>query len=226
MPVDSLSLGGVRGSGSATRIMSVGGQGQVFSQDLLPQYAQLVAEGRVWRVQEASATASVVALPTTASLFTVGNNEPDDGLWYVGIAAYAFNSANAAALDVWSLACCISQNVSTSGGTDPTLTQDIARTSVKNMLGARGGAYSGRAVVDTGVTITDDLWFPLCNSSGSTAINSGTGSSIFHWFNGLVVLPPKAVIGFVSTATSTSNTTRKGFVWAEVPKSWLLPTNG
>jgi len=220
MDVVSKSL--VRGSADLMRTPSVSKEGIGLVSKFLPDYAQLVAEGRVWRVQEASATASVVALPTTASLFTVANNEPDDGLWYVGLAAYAFNSANAAAIDYFSLAACVSQMSALTGGTDPTLAQDIARTSVKSMLGVRGGRYAGNAVVDTGVTITDDLWFPLGNGSGSTAVNSGTGAAIWFWMNGLIVLPPKAVVGFVSTATSTSNTTRKGFIWAEVPKSYLL----
>lgn len=214
----------VRGTVDVLRHFGVGGQGQTFTSKLLPDYAQLVAEGRVWRAQEASATASVTALPTTASLFTLANNEGDDGSWYVVLAVYAFNAANAAALDVWGLAGCLSMQQAATGGIDVTVARDIASTSIKPMLGGYGtvSPYGGRAIVDTGVTITDDLWFPLATSNGSTAINSGTGGSLFHWVNGLIVLKPKSLFGMVSTATSTSNTTRKGVIWAEVPKSWLL----
>lgn len=215
-------MGSLRGNTDVKKSIEVSRTGEVFTRKLMPDYAQLVAEGRVWRCQEAAATASVTALPTTASLFTVGNNEADDGNWYVLLAAYAFNGANAAALDAFGLAVCVSQLPATTGGIDPTLTQDIAKTSVKSMLGGRGGAYPGRAIVDTGVTITDDLWFPIGQSVGSTAINSATGMSMWFWLNGLIVLPPKSLIGIVSTATSASNTTRKGFVWAECPRSWLV----
>ena len=97
--LDTIFKGLVRGTTEKHRSVAVGGQGQQLMAKLLPDFAQLVAEGRVWRAQEASATASVVALPTTAALFTLGNNEPDDGLWYVPLAIYGFNSANAAAID-------------------------------------------------------------------------------------------------------------------------------
>lgn len=219
----SLGIKGlIRGTTDVLRHLAVGPEGQAFVQEFLPKYAQLVAEGRVWRAQEATATASVVALPTGASLFTVGNNEPDDGLYYVILAAYAFNSANAAAIDNFGLAAVVSQIPALTGGIDITMAQDIAKTSIKNMLGGYGGGYGGRAILDTGVTVTDDLWFPLGKGSGSTAVASGTGGAgIFEWVDGLIVLRPKSLVGLVSTATSTSNTTRKGLIWAEVPRSYF-----
>lgn len=202
--------------------VSVSSQGALYTSKFMPDYAQLVAEGRVWRAQEAAATASVTALPTTTALFTLGNNEPDDGLWYVLLAIYAQDVANAAALDKVSLAVNLSQLPDPTGGIDTTLAQDIAKTSIKNMLGARGGGYNGRAILDTGVTLdTDDLWFPIASGT-STAVNSGTGGSIFQFVNGLIIMPPKTLLATVSIATSASNTTRKGLIWAEVPKSYLL----
>ena len=200
---------------------AVGSQGDLLVSNFLPRYARLVAEGRVWRAQEATATASVIALPTTAGLFTVGNNSPDDGAWYVGIAVYAFNAANAAALDAFGLAACVSQLPAVTGGLSVTMAQDIAKTSVKGLGGVRQGAYNGYAILDEGVTVTDDLWFPLGQSVGSTAVISAKGMTQWVWLDGLIVLPPKTMVSFVSTATSTSNTTRKGFIWAEVPKNWL-----
>ena len=104
------------------------------------------------------------------------------------------------------------------------MARDIANsTGVKNMLGAYATNYNGHAILDEGVTVTDDRWFPLATGQGTTAVNSGTGQTLFAWMHGLVILPPKALFGMVSTATSTSNTTRKGAIWAEVPRSWLVP---
>lgn len=213
----------VRGSVDVFRHVMVGPQGDQKVSKFLPDYATLNAEGRVWRAQESSATSSVVNLPSTAGLFTLGNNEPDDGLWYVLIAATAFNGANAAAIDHFGLAACISQLPAVTGGIGVSLTQDQAKTTIKSMCGTRGGGYNGRAILDAGVAITDDDWFPLERSSGSTAIASGTGVGMWCWINGLIVLPPKTLISIVSTATSTSNTTRKGFIWAEVPRNHLMP---
>lgn len=222
MPMDTVPQGLVRGTVDTYRRGSVSPQGAQLFQKLMPDYAQLVAEGRVWRAQETTATASVVALPTTASLFTIGNNEPDDGLWYVVLAVYAFNAANAAAIDAFGLVGCLSQLRALTGGLDVTMAQDIAKTTIKPMNGVAGGQYNGRAVLDTGVTITDDRWFPLASDTGSTGVNSGAGKTVFAWINGLIVLSPKTLFGMVSTATSTSNTTTKGLIYAEVPKNYLL----
>lgn len=225
MDVSSFVKGLVRGSVDAFRHAMVGPQGDVKVSKFLPDYAQLVAEGRVWRAQETTATASVVALPTTAGLFTIGNNEPDDGLWYVGLVAYAYNAANAAAIDNYSLVGCLSQLPALTGGIDVTMAQDLAKTTIKSMGGVRGGGYNGKAILDTGVTVTDDRWFPVGPGSGSTGVASGTGgAAVFSHLYGLVVLPPKTLFSLVSTATSTSNTTTKGFIWAEVPRGYLLPS--
>ncbi len=222
MPVDYTLKGLVRGTVDTLRALAIGGQGQQLQAKYLPDYATLVAEGRVWRVQEVTATGSVIALPSTASLLTIGNNEPDDGLWYVVLAVTAFNSANAAAIDGFGLAGVLSQIPAVTGGLGVTMAQDLAKTVAKSMVGIRGGTYNGRAIFDTGVAVTDDDWFPIATGINSTAIASGTGATVFSWVNGLIVMPPKTLFGMVSTATSTSCTTRKGLIWAEVPRQWLL----
>jgi hypothetical protein len=221
MDVGAILKGLVRGV-EEFKSLAVGKQGDLKVSKLMPDYAQLVAEGRVWRAQEPTATASVTALPTTAGLYTLANNEPDDGLWYVVLAVTAFNSANAAVLDSFGLAGVISQLPAATGGLNATVVQDIAKTNIKSMCGVRGGGYNGRAMLDAGLTVTDDDWFPIADGSGSTAIASATGMTLFKWIHGLIILSPKTLFSMVSTATSTSNTTRKGLIWAEVPKSYLL----
>lgn len=222
MGLYSLVKGLVRGTSDVERALSVSGQGNPLMNKLLPDYATLCAEGRVWKAQEANAgTASVVALPTTASLFTIGNNEPDDGLWYVPLFAYAFAVSNAAAIDHFSLTGCLSQLPATTGGIGVTMTQDIAKTTIKSMCGVRGGGYNGRAILDAGVAITDDLWFPLGPSSGSTGVASAAGPVAWCPINGYFLIPPKTLFGMVSIATSTSCVTMKGLIYAEVPRSYL-----
>lgn len=213
----------VRGSVDMLRHLCVGPQGDVKVSKLLPDYATLCAEGRVWKAQEANAgTASVVALPTTTGLFTLGNNEPDDGLWYVPLAAYAFAVSNAAAIDHFSLVGCLSQIPAVTGGLGVSLTQDIAKTTIKSMCGVRGGGYNGRAILDSGVSVTDDLWFPIGPSSGSTGVASNAGAVAWCPINGLFLIPPKTLFSMVSVATSTSCVTMKGLIYAEVPRSYLL----
>lgn len=221
--MDALMQGLVRGTVDIFRRLALGPQGQQLTAKLLPDYATLCAEGRVWKAQEANAgTASVTALPTTAALFTIGNNEPDDGNWYVPLFAYAFAVSNAAAIDHFSLVGCLSQIPAVTGGIQTTLTQDIAKTTIKSMAGVRGGGYNGRAILDAGVAITDDLWFPLGPSSGSTAVASAAGAVAWCPINGYFLIPPKTSFGMASIATSASNVTMKGLIFAEVPKNYLL----
>ena len=222
MDVSSFVKGLVRGSVDSFRHLMVGPQGDAKVSKFLPDYAQLCAEGRIWRAQEANAgTASVVALPTTASLFTIGNNEPDDGLWYVPLFAYGFAVSNAAAIDHFSLTGCLSQIPAVTGGLGVTMAQDIAKSTIKSMSGVRGGGYNGRAILDAGVTVTDDLWFPIGPSSGSTAVASAAGAVSWCPIDGYFLIPPKTLFGMVSVATSASCVTMKGLIYAEVPKSYL-----
>ncbi len=225
MPVDSTLKGLVRGTNDTLRTGMFGGVGQQMTAQFMPDYAHLVAEGRVWRVQESAATASVQALPSTTALLVLGNNEPDDGLWYLGIAVTCFQSVNAGAgaFDVVGLAGMISQLPDPIGGLDTSLTQDQAKTTIKSMTGLRGGTYPGKAIIDQGVTLdTDDDWFPLATSGGPSGVTAAKGLTLFSWLNGIVILPPKTLFAIISTATSGTNTTRKGFIWAEVPRSYIL----
>lgn len=216
--------GAVRGAYDRVRRLAIGNEGDLITSKLLPDYARLNAEGRVWKAQEANAgTASVVALPTTTGLFTIGNNEPDDGLWYIPLVAYAFGVSNAAAVDHFSLTGCLSQLPAVTGGLGVTLAQDIAKTTIKSMSGTRGGGYNGKAILDAGVSVTDDLWFPLGYGSGSTGVASNAGAVAWCPINGLFLIPPKTLFSMVSVATSTSCVTMKGLIYAEVPKSYLLP---
>lgn len=223
MDISAIGRGLVRGTVDVLRRFGVGPQGDQKVSKFLPDFTALCADGRVWRCQQTTATAPVQALPTTTFLFTLGNNEPDDGLWYVMLAATCFVVTDANALDNHGMAACVSQLPATTGGITSTLAQDQAKTTIKSMGGVRGGGYPGKAILDTGGTFTDDDWFPLERSSGSTAVNSGKGVGFWSWINGLIVLPPKTMMGVVSTATDNATaTTRVGLIWAEVPKNWLL----
>jgi hypothetical protein len=156
----------------------------------------------------------------------LGNNEPDDGLWYVLIAVTAFNAANAGAgaFDSFGVAGCISQLPAVTGGLSSTLTQDQAKTTIKSLCGIRGGTYNGRAIIDQGLAaaLVDDDWFPVSVASGPTGVTASKGITIWHWLHGIIVLPPKSLLALAGTSTSASNTLRKGLVWAEVPKNYLL----
>lgn len=203
--------------GTTTEQPATGNEtGAMYVNQELPLSAVLAARGGMWRAKQATATASVTALPTSAAAVSLQNGEADDGLWYVIYAVTSFNAANAAALDAIGLVHCITDVPGTA-----TLTQDIAKTSIKGYRAAQG-AYGGKAIIDLAATITDDLWEPIAPGGGSTAINSAAGGTSVFWLPVPIILPPKGIHSLQSTATSTSATTAKGWIWAEVTKGMLF----
>lgn len=190
--------------------------GSLYVNQELPPVSVLSARGMIWRAKQATATASVTALPTTAAAVSLQNAENDDGLWYVILAVTSFNAANAAAVDAVGLVHCITDVPGTA-----LLTQDIAKTSVKGYRAAQGG-YNGRAIIDLAASITDDLWEPIAPGGGSTGVASATGGTNVFWLPVPIILPPRGIHSLQSTATSTSATTAKGWIWAEVTKGMLF----
>lgn len=185
--------------------------GDLYVTQHLPSYTELVNAGMVWTCGAATATAAVTNLPTTTAVISLYNNEPEGGKSYVVLAVFGFNAANAAALDGWAIVHCVNDAMPT---TRPTA--DIAVASIKG-LKARQGAYGGNAIVDLAATVTDDLWKPV-STSVNTAVNSATGTALYITNQQAIlpVLPPGGMYSLASTATSTSLTTRLGFVWAEI----------
>src|SRR3990167_6001002 len=116
-------------------------------------YAKWVAEGKGYRVVEATATAGVAALPTVTAGLTIQNGEPDNGKWYVVHSLFATFEASAAAVESAYIAHCVGMNRVAAA------TQDLALTSVKPLL-AGAGPYAGLAILDLGATVVDDLWMP------------------------------------------------------------------
>lgn len=190
--------------------------GAMYVNQELPISAVLAARGQMWRAKQATATASVTAMPTGTAAVSLQNGEADDGLWYVIYAVTSFNAANAAAVDAVGLVHCITDIPGTL-----TLTQDIAKTSIKGYRAAQGG-YNGKAIIDLAATITDDLWEPVGTTPGSTGVASAAGGTTVIWLPVPIILPPKGIHSLQSTATSTSATTAKGWIWAEVSKGMLF----
>lgn len=203
--------------GTTTEIAGAANEnGSAYVNQELPPSAVLAARGQMWRAKQATATAAVTAMPTTTAAVSLQNMELDDGLWYVIYAITCFNAANAAAIDDYGLVHCITDVPGTA-----LLTQDIAKTSIKGYRAAQG-AYNGKAVIDLAAAITDDLWEPVGTGSGSTGVASAAGSTVVVWLPVPIILPPKGQHHLQATATSTSNTTAKGWIWAEVTKGMLF----
>ena len=85
--------------GGEGKFVEVDDGGNLLTARYVPDYAQLVALGLVWGAQETSATASVVAKPTTTAAAALYNdNEPDSQIDLVVFGLTATAPASAAQL--------------------------------------------------------------------------------------------------------------------------------
>ena len=177
-------------------------------------YAKWVAEGKGYRVVEATATAGVAALPTVTAGLTIQNGEPDNGKWYVVHSVFATFEASAAAVESAYIAHCVGMNRVAAA------TQDLALTSVKPLL-AGAGPYAGLAILDLGATVVDDLWMPATTHVSNLVASNGE-FSLFAVLDGLVVIKPKAQYSLEICATTTGVTGRLGLAWFEVEYDELI----
>jgi len=177
--------------------------------------ARWVAEGKGYRVIEASATASVAALPTTTAALTIQNGEPDNGKWYVVHSVFATLEASAAAVESAYIAGVTGMNRVAAA------TQDLALTSIKPLL-AGAGPYAGLAILDLAAAVVDDLWFPLSPAQSNFVASNGEFAVGPVYLDGLVVIKPKAQFSLETCATTTAVTSRIGLTWFEVDREELI----
>lgn len=175
----------------------------------LPDLATLTNEGCVWQAGQATATAAVLALPTTTAGITLYNNEPEGGKSYVLLSAFATQVANAAAQASWHLAHAIGR---LKPATRPTA--DIAAASIYNMK-SPGPAYGGYAIIDLAATVEDTLWKNV-GPSVNTAVVSLSGTAIDVPLHGGVILAPGGSYSLQAVASAVDITVRMGFRWAEI----------
>lgn len=213
MDISAVLQAFIRGSNERVNVAAAPSGALLVAPYGLP-YAKWVAEGKGFRVIEATATAGVAALPTTTAGLTIQNGESEDGKWYVVHSIFATFEASAAAVETAYLAHCIGMNRVTAA------TQDLALTSVKPLL-AGAGPYSGLAILDLGATVIDDLWMPATNTVSSAVASNGE-FSVVQVLDGLVILKPKAQYSLEICATTTGVTGRLGLCWFEVDREELL----
>lgn len=188
--------------------------GALYTAPYGPPWARWVAEGKLFKAIEATATAAVAALPTVTAGLTLQNAEPDNGKWYVVHSIFCTFEASAAAVESAYLAHCIGMNRVAAA------TQDLALTLVKPLL-AGAGPYAGLAILDLGATVIDDLWSPA-TSHVSNLVASNGEFALYAVLDGIVVIKPKAQYSLDICATSTAVTGRLGVCWAEVDPSELI----
>tara|TARA_Y100000310_G_scaffold289932_1_gene316716 strand:- start:1341 stop:1985 length:645 start_codon:yes stop_codon:yes gene_type:complete len=209
MSVESFVMGLVRGARNTWDGLSVSPNGAIYTIKDLPDNAELVNQGLVWSVGEASATASVIAPPTTTAGVLLYNDNPDGGPSLIVLAAFALQTASAAAVGMYGLSQVV---IMIKPATKPTA--DIAVASYKGLKSLQG-PYGGKAIFDLGPTVVDDLWKPVGNNEQVT-LASAVGSQLYVPLVVPVVLPPGGSYGLECVSSNTSIQSRLGVVFAEV----------
>lgn len=179
--------------------------GNLYTRTALPDYAYLVNSGCVWRAKSV-ATACVVAVPTTASIFTLQNNEADGGKSYVIIDLFAMSVVMEATFQQAHLIYVVN-NTKVAAQT-ASLTPVNAR--------ARSGTYNGAAILAApGANVVDTGWFPA-GMNATTVLVSLPGQALYQRMDGLIVVPPGGLIGVSVMGADVTNTYHVGATWAEV----------
>lgn len=213
MAVSILSTLLKRGSTTAEQRAEASNRGAQYFQKDLPDYAELVRQNVVWTGGQATATAAVAAAsyPTTACQLALGNGEQEGtGKSYIILAVTGVQIGNGAALNSWGIVYGVSQAKPTTA-----IAADIAVASIRPLRG-NGGAYGGKANIDTGPTLdVDPLYKPLGPFAGATVASLG-GTQVFIPVDGLIILPPSSLLALHVVASATGITTRLQFIWAEV----------
>jgi hypothetical protein len=172
----------------------------------LPDFTYLVNANKVWRAKSA-ATACVIAVPTTASIFTLQNSAGDGGLSMIIIDLFAIMAvADAAVLQQAGLIYVV--NDARVANKTASVTPVSAR--------ARGGSYTGSGILPApGANVVDTGWFPV-GPGNNTVVANLPGHQLYARMDGLIVLPPGGLLGVSVMGADVTNTYHVGATWAEV----------
>ena len=172
----------------------------------LPDYTELVRMGVVWSAMNTAALAALVVRPSTVANFTLFNNEPEGGLTYVVLRAFAFNLVTTTAEARSGLWLCSHARGLVSPANDIT-----AR-------GSHNGKanYGGRSFCDTAMTVVDGGWFPWGQTTDVEPTGVLPGAVLTVEVKGMIHVPPQTGVSTQVVSSVVGNTFTSGFTWAEV----------
>lgn len=136
--------------------LEVNQRGELLIAAGLPEIAELIRQGRSWQAYLSTGVAALTALPTTTAGFSLYNGEAmGSGCVYI-IEAFGSseNVVDVTQADTTALFA-MNNKVTGSGVTKPTA---VAMTGPTSLSGRSN--YDGKAIVASGLTVTNDGWFP------------------------------------------------------------------
>ena len=136
--------------------LEVNQRGELLVAAGLPELAELIRLGRSWQAYASTGVAALTALPTTTSSISLFNGETPGSncVYLIESFGSSENVVDATQADPSALYA-MNNKVSGQGITKPTA---VAMTGPTSFSGR--SAYDGKAVLATGLTVTNDGWFP------------------------------------------------------------------
>lgn len=177
-------------------------------------YSEIVRLGRAYYVNTTSAVAAVVAIPTTAVMFALYNNEPDGGRTYVIDWVAASNVASTAVGCQAHIIVCPGQ-VRETPPTDGGLV-------IKKCNGNGGGSNDTRArtiLTATALPATTGLqtnWTPVGMNAVKPGVTTTPGYGIFCPIDGRFTVPPGRYFAMHVVANVVGETFQGFIGWHEI----------
>ena len=188
-------------------------QGALLTANDTSPYEEIVRAGRAFEAHTTAAIAAVVAVPTTAHMLAIYNNEPDDGRLIIIDRAWALNIVSTAVASQASLIGLVGQ-VRETPPTDAALAINPL-----NGMGSRD--TRARTILNaTALPATTGLaanWRLLPGPTGG--MKPGAAATPGYWvnadINGRIVLPPGRYFAIHVLANVVGETFTAGIEWHE-----------
>ena len=186
------------------------GQGEEEFAFAADGYQEEVRNGRSFWVNNTTAVACVVAIPTTAVNIALYNNEPDGGRSYIIHRVYAQSLAGPAALVHAGIIGILGQ-VREAIPTNSAMTIKQANSGGKNDTRARTIVAASTLPAGTGLAAN---WRPLCTSVSSAVVSLG-GLGMVANTRGCFIVPPGRYFGVHVLGSAVGATFMMGIAWTE-----------
>lgn len=183
--------------------------GELFAAQGSAEYEEITRTGYAFHCIAPTTTAAVIAVPTTATIFSLSNTADDGGKSLIIDAVFGYSVAGAAVLYQAGMIYVLGQTrvAMGAGGIVIRRNNGYGATSDSVALATDAGAID--AV--TGVAVG---WAPLGNSIVSAVISLGQ-LALWVPVDGRIIVPPGRIFGLHVLASAVGTTWQVGAMWHE-----------
>jgi hypothetical protein len=176
-------------------------------------FREITRMGRTFEVHTAAAIGAVVAIPTTAQMLALYNNEPDGGRSYVIDWVAATNVVSTAVASQAQLIANIGQ-LREAAPTDAALT-------IKKLNGMGTGNDTKARTILNATALSAEMglaanWFPLGPSVGKPGVAGTPGYGLWAPVDGRIIVPPGRFFAMHVLANVVGETFLAYMAWHEV----------